>query len=370
MIRIDEIYQNTFYAWAKEHIPLTRLWYCDPPGTSSVKNLQLLGEQNSLQHYIYLHDQEPIYLDYHNELFYSLDLKNFDLNAVGADKRGIISSEYNSASIRYLEDNYKFYSYYYFFHGWAALDWYRGYNRTFLIPKPLERNIQHSFISANRIIGGRRDHRLLLFYKLIRDKATNNSIISFPAECPETKQSVLEIASKYQPMWDDLPDVLSSVDLPWNFPNEQGHPMTSFTLDLVELSSKCLARVVTETSFFGKKNHLTEKTFQPICMKMPFILVSNAHSLEYLQSYGFKTFGQYWDESYDTEENDYERINKIKELCVNLDRMSIEELNELHKDVNEVVEYNHSHFYNGNFEKILWAEFENMLAEIKNDFCI
>ena len=57
--------------------------------------------------------------------------------------------------------------------------------------------------------------------------------------------------------------------------------------------------MVTETVYRGKKNHLTEKTFKPIVMQQPFIIQSCKGSLEYLRRYGFKTFADFWDESYD-----------------------------------------------------------------------
>jgi hypothetical protein len=44
---------------------------------------------------------------------------------------------------------------------------------------------------------------------------------------------------------------------------------------------------------------------------MPFVIVGTQGSLKYLRSYGFKTFGDLWDESYDDEPDDSKRIEKI-----------------------------------------------------------
>jgi hypothetical protein len=50
----------------------------------------------------------------------------------------------------------------------------------------------------------------------------------------------------------------------------------------------------------------------------PFVLFSKANSLTHLRNLGFKTFGNYWDESYDTIEDDNKRIisalNSIKQF--------------------------------------------------------
>ena len=32
MIRIDEIYNNTFWPWIRDNAPGTRVFFCDPPG--------------------------------------------------------------------------------------------------------------------------------------------------------------------------------------------------------------------------------------------------------------------------------------------------------------------------------------------------
>jgi hypothetical protein len=97
---------------------------------------------------------------------------------------------------------------------------------------------------------------------------------------------------------------------------------------------------------------------------MPFVIVSSAGSLEYLRSYGFKTFSSLWDESYDTELDDNKRLQKIANLLAHLDNMSPGELNYLHQQAHSIVEHNFNHFYNGGFEKILWDEFKGMLGDL------
>ena len=45
---------------------------------------------------------------------------------------------------------------------------------------------------------------------------------------------------------------------------------------------------------------LTEKTFKPILLKMGFVIAGRMGVLKKLRDLGFKTFSDYWDESYDT----------------------------------------------------------------------
>jgi hypothetical protein len=115
----------------------------------------------------------------------------------------------------------------------------------------------------------------------------------------------------------------------------------------------------------GRRHHITEKTFKPIAMGMPFVLVATAGSLEYLRSYGFKTFGHVWDESYDTVADDHERIRAVASLLQSLCDLSVTERIVLYNLCRETIEHNWNHFYNGGFERILWAELQDMLNGIE-----
>jgi hypothetical protein len=370
MIRIDEIYNNTFWPWVKKHIPLTRVFFCDPPGRSDVDSLFNYGQDLTELHYIFFHDQEPIHLDIHKPLFDEIVNRNQDLDFDrGGFGKALITSEWNSEFVDALVSTYDWKHYYYFFHGWASLDWFRGYNQTFLMPEPEERTITHGFISPNRIIGGRRDHRVLMMYHMIK-LGIENSWISCPRVCPVEGQDIADISAKWINHYPDIADTFNQSSLPLCFPGETDHPMHSCWLSLFDESACSLAYVINETVYFGKRNHLTEKTFKPICLKMPFVMASSAGSLKYLRSYGFKTFGDFWDESYDDETDDIKRMEMIANLLKKLDAMPQDEKQKLFDSMRDIVEHNHRHFYNGAFEKILWEELTSMLGKIKNDFRI
>jgi hypothetical protein len=117
--------------------------------------------------------------------------------------------------------------------------------------------------------------------------------------------------------------------------------------------------------FFGRRQHLTEKTFKPIAMGMPFVLSAPAGSLAYLRQYGFKTFDTIWDEHYDTVTDDTIRIAMLTRLLKKLDQQSEQEKNKMFKKCIPIIEHNWNHFYNGGFEKVLWAELSTMLHSLK-----
>jgi hypothetical protein len=362
MIRIDELYNNTFWPYIQKKIPLTRLFYCDPPGRSDPDALSNFGASASESNYIFFHDQEPIHLDIHKSLFDDVIRRNRDLNyGYGPIHSVMITSESDSEFVEQVCSQYNWRSFYYFFHGWAAMDWYRGYDKTFLMPDPLQRKIKHSFVSANRIIGGKRNHRIVLMYLLLKNNV-NNALISFPRICPAENIATIDLAANLDPA---MVPVFQQADLPWCFDNEIDHPMHSCWLSLFQENSQSLAHVVTETVFHGRRHHLTEKTFKPICLRMPFVMVSTAGSLQYLKRYGFRTFSDIWDESYDHEINDDLRLEKISQLLKDLDSQSPQELQKIYQSAIPILEHNFQHFYGGGFETILWHELQNMLIDLK-----
>jgi hypothetical protein len=255
-------------------------------------------------------------------------------------------------------------SLYYFFHGWAALDWYRGYDRTFLIQPWTQRKIVSTFIAPNRIVAGERQHRLEMLYHIFKNNMAHNHV-SCPAMCPAENITVQDAIKPLTKKYPDIESVFSAQTLPINFHGETDHPMHSCWLSLFDESAESLLYLVTETVATGQRLHLTEKTFKPIALGMPFVIVGTKGSLEYLRSYGFRTFEGIWDESYDLAEDDV-RIEHIASLLRSLDELPAAAKQDLFESAHEIIEHNWNHFYNGGFEAVLWTELTNMLNDIKS----
>ena len=109
-----------------------------------------------------------------------------------------------------------------------------------------------------------------------------------------------------------------------------------------------LVHIISETNFFSPIIHMTEKTLKPVVYLQPFIMLGSANSLTYLRELGFKTFGDFWDESYDLEVDSVLRLKKIIKLCKKISQWSQEEKLQFTYDVKEIVEYNYNHFLHGN----------------------
>jgi hypothetical protein len=84
-----------------------------------------------------------------------------------------------------------------------------------------------------------------------------------------------------------------------------------------------------------------------------------------LRGYGFQTFGEFWDESYDLETDDVIRAEKVAAVLKQLDDLSNDKKQELFQACWHVIEHNWNWFYNGGLESVLWPELTHMLDSIK-----
>jgi hypothetical protein len=362
MIRIDEIYNNTFWPWFKQNRPGTRVFFCDPFGHTDADHLFNLGSDDTVEtDYVYLHDQEPVHLDLHEPLFKDVIRRN---NDIWANPPGHIVVSERGEYVEKLSQQYGWKTHYYFFHGWACQDWFRGYDKTFLIPRARDRSPTRTFISPNRIVAGKRDHRVLFLYNVFKHGLEHNHI-SAPRTCVYENVDISVVASKYNNIYPDIEQVFEQATLPRLFEGEETQEMASCWLTNFNESADSLVYVPTETVFFGRRLHITEKTFKAIALEMPFVLVAPAGSLEYMRSYGFRTFGDIFDESYDEETDDRLRLEKVVHLLKCLDNLTVEERQHIHRACLPIVEHNFNHFYNGGFTNMLWKELLEMFDEFR-----
>lgn len=109
----------------------------------------------------------------------------------------------------------------------------------------------------------------------------------------------------------------------------------------VKSYQQCFCAVVTEARYAQPMGQFSEKTLNAIKCFRPFVLVAPPHTLEYLKSYGVKTFSDYWDESYDQEENHEQRLLKIFKVIDQIDSFTLSELAELYTNMLPILEHNY-----------------------------
>jgi hypothetical protein len=84
------------------------------------------------------------------------------------------------------------------------------------------------------------------------------------------------------------------------------------TWDITDLYNDIFCDIVCETFFNGNTFFITEKTLRPILCCRPFIIQGPKHFIKNLHQLGFKTFNDFWDESYDSDPTDF-KYTAIKE---------------------------------------------------------
>jgi hypothetical protein len=131
--------------------------------------------------------------------------------------------------------------------------------------------------------------------------------------------------------------------------------------------------IVLETIFDGNKIHLTEKILRPIACGHPFILAAGPGSLEYLRSYGFKTFDPWIDETYDLETDSVKRLEKIIQSMNNFSKLSLHDKNKIYVELKKISDYNKRWFFSKEFfnqiENELVSNINSALETIKKTRC-
>lgn len=268
-------------------------------------------------------------------------------------KKFFVTSEKSNELTEFLNVlNYK--SIYYFFHAVAANEWYRNYR---YYPPKFDNQLTHTFISYNNLATKYRGHRVDLLARLYDKNLIKQGLVSFNSPNLQTLEQATELLS------DASLDIFNrqkhNLTTPLTIDQTNVHGSLSASIDL-ENSRNSFVQIVTETVFYQDKIHLTEKVFKPIVAGQPFLLLAAPNNLKYLKSYGFKTFGDYWDESYDSILDPTERMSAVVKIVEDLSNMSLQQLTNIRNDMREILAYNYNHFYN-DLRAIAVSEFVNNL---------
>jgi hypothetical protein len=194
------------------------------------------------------------------------------------------------------------------------------------------------------------DHRLMLYLAIVQRGIIDQCYYSMDKIQPEANRSFIEnckyLLSRFPDMGIVSNDVLAAdklLPLILDNPNFNNYPMEHSVDPVKHLYDNSLINIITETYFFNKIIHITEKTYKPIAFMQPFILVAAAGSLQHIKDMGFKTFDQFWNEAYDLELDDKKRFAMIMSLIESISKWSEEEKIEFTFKVKDIVDYNVVH---------------------------
>lgn len=103
--------------------------------------------------------------------------------------------------------------------------------------------------------------------------------------------------------------------------------------------------IVCETRFAQPTTNVSEKALQAMQFMTPFVLVSPPYGLKLLKEMGFRTFDQWWDESYDTELSHIKRMEKICEVMEYIHGLDDDQILTIYEEMRDTLEYNCEHLF-------------------------
>ena len=106
-----------------------------------------------------------------------------------------------------------------------------------------------------------------------------------------------------------------------------------------ELITDSYLSIVTETFFEGPL-YFSEKIFNSMLYNHVFVYLGPPHSLKYLRSLGFKTWGHIIDESYDSIENPAERLYAVTQSLTDFLSKSLDEIKQIYIENLDIINHN------------------------------
>ena len=103
---------------------------------------------------------------------------------------------------------------------------------------------------------------------------------------------------------------------------------------------KIFCDVVCEKMITGQAFFPTEKSARPLVTKTPFLMMAAPNHIKNLRRMGFKSFSQFWDESYDYQQG-IQRIEAIQKIIDDLAKLKHNELDDLYRQMLPILEHNH-----------------------------
>lgn len=336
-----------------------------PHGAKNIDNLRPLTNCSVIQltenKCVYCCDQEPLdYSGYSGSSFkskYEYDLfkkcnvsmpDNIAQNTTIYDNSILVHSEKRSNNLKLYENKF-FISVYYWSHAIISLDWFR-YARY----EKINKSIKKTFLIYNRAWSGSREYRLKFVELLINHHLINKCQLALNPVEPDLNVHYTDhkfINKTWQPTCclEDFVPTMSTAPS-W----------ASADYDFDDYNATEI-EVVLETLFDDERLQLTEKILRPIALGQPFILAATHGSLEYLRSYGFKTFATVFDETYDTIEDPYQRLQAVVVAMKEISKWPESEKAKRMDIANQIANYNRKHFFSNKFFNIVTDELRDNL---------
>ena len=309
---------------------------------------------------MFCHDQETLnYKDYvllsmkpvtSDQLLYSVfDLavrRNQTISNNFYNQSLLLHSEMHSQDVEWFEQHYSV-GVYWWSHAVIARDWFRYAEVDAALTK--SKSVQKEFLIYNRAWSGLREYRIKFTELILEHNLQDQCRLTFnPTDDGKHWLEHKFANSAFAPNRTDLDQYFCPTTVAASASADYD------SLDYMQTAIE----VVLETVVDDTKWHLTEKTLRPIACGHPFILVSTPGSLQYLKRYGFQTFGEYIDESYDSIQDPVQRLEAVAKLMQSIANLPDQQRQTLHDQLAGICKFNKDRFFSKEFFNQVVDEFK------------
>ena len=200
------------------------------------------------------------------------------------------------------------------------------------------------FLCFNKVA---RLHRIRLFERMLATNNVNRGYYSFEGADGWIQNEIDRLPDEFV----NIKQNKNMLPLRLNIGDHRPNPVDIWPEDR-EYFENSYFSIVLETEFYLRPNpiedclFITEKTHKCLVLMHPFLVFSRPHTIAELKKIGYKTFSPMIDESYDSIEDDNERFEALWKEINRLLSQTPEQWIEWQFKIKEIVEYNHTYFYN------------------------
>lgn len=308
------------------------------------------------------HDQEPLNFDLYSKenIQTFIESKQLEYLNLGSacwanfhQQMILLHSELNSPEVTRYQNTGRFVPCYYWSHALIARDWYRfaQYDMQLSAAKIPGK----TFNIYNRAWTGTREYRLKFTEMIVK--------AGLAGDC-QMKFSSIDNGQHFHLFKPTNPRLaIQRFDLNLYFVDNNTSASASAEYSADDYQNT-LFDVVLETLVDDSRIHLTEKILRPIACGQPFLLVGTANSLAYLKQYGFKTYGDFLDESYDEEPDIIKRMEKVIAVMSNLKDKD-------YAAIKAIADWNRQYFFSDEFYQLILTELiDNLTTASETAFTV
>ena len=185
--------------------------------------------------------------------------------------------------------------------------------------------IEKLYINLNRTL---RHHRCVLMDYIIDNDLLNDGYNTWGNSPIVNEYFQRNLNSKIS---DHTYDILDFEDI------ESSNPTFATPTDFCK---KSFLFLVTETHYNSTNLFISEKIYKPISIGMPFMILGNPGTLEYLREKGYLTFSRWFDENYDQDAQLEDRIQIIINNLKYIKSLSNTELMKMFYEMRTICNHN------------------------------